>query len=373
MRNFGSMSFDEFDKRYEEPDLWSDSESEDYNPLPPPDETKSGPTEWDKYLPEIEQRSYASGPNSGYSKRGYFVIFNQESFYKKSGQILKRKGTDRDAAKIKKVMTALGFTVRVYKDYSRSEILDTLEKYRGADFSDCEMFGMAMLSHGLSDGRILTGRSQIQVNNLVDPIKMNETLHGKPKLFFIQACRGHGMHDGWQIRSTYEEQFGDESDYDNESLDGGSISNQHSDYRATQVSQRWATDADILVHFAQSEGFTSNRNPYWGSVFVLALCYFMKYAYQYELHDLLIRVNALVCLRETHTNNPKTDSKKQIPQIQSQLTKLLYLKPKPGLPLQSEVEKLEFEYCNVVVENGIANWDLGIPEQLLKKHFFNEK
>ena len=29
------------------------------------------------------------------------------------------------------------------------------------------------------------------------------------------------MHDGWQIRSTYEEHFGDESDYDNESLDGG--------------------------------------------------------------------------------------------------------------------------------------------------------
>ena len=51
--------------------------------------------------------SYASGPNSGYSKRGYFVIFNQESFYKKSGQILKRKGTDRDAAKIKKVMTGM--------------------------------------------------------------------------------------------------------------------------------------------------------------------------------------------------------------------------------------------------------------------------
>lgn len=46
------------------------------------------------------------------------------------------------------------------------------------------MFGMAMLSHGLSDGRILTGRSQIQVNNLVDPIKMNESLHGKPKVAF---------------------------------------------------------------------------------------------------------------------------------------------------------------------------------------------
>lgn len=29
------------------------------------------------------------------------------------------------------------------------------------------------------------------------------------------------MHDGWQIRSTYEEQFGDESDFENESLDGG--------------------------------------------------------------------------------------------------------------------------------------------------------
>jgi len=38
--------------------------------------------------------------------------------------------------------------------------------------------------------------------------------------------------------------------------------------------------------------------------------------YQHELHDLLIRVNAMVALRETHTGNPLTDGKKQIPQIQ---------------------------------------------------------
>ena len=54
----------------------------------------------------------------------------------------------------------------------------------------------------------------------------------------------------------------------------------------------------------------------------------------------------MVALRETHTANPASDGKKQMPQVQSQLTKLLYLKPKAG----GNTHVDEIEYCNDNVE-----------------------
>jgi len=56
----------------------------------------------------------------------------------------------------------------------------------------------------------------------------------------------------------------------------------------------------------------------------------MKTCYSNELLELLIRVNAMVALQESHTLNPSTNSKKQIPQIQSQLTKTPFFRIGPN-------------------------------------------
>ena len=37
------------------------------------------------------------------------------------------------------------------------------------------------------------------------------------------------------------------------------------------VQFKWPVDADVLIHYAQSEGVTSTRNPYVGSSFILGL------------------------------------------------------------------------------------------------------
>ena len=47
---------------------------------------------------------------------------------------------------------------------------------------DCEMFGMAVLSHGTKDGIVMTADCAIHVNAFVEPIKQNLTMLGKPKV-----------------------------------------------------------------------------------------------------------------------------------------------------------------------------------------------
>ena len=67
--------------------------------------------------------------------------------------------------------------------------------------------------------------------------------------------------------------------------------------------------------------------------------------------DILIRVNAMVALRETHTGSKESNGKKQMPQVQSQLTKLLYFKPREGG--NADLESIQYSNINVEVHNDV--------------------
>ncbi|CAG2249761.1 unnamed protein product [Mytilus edulis] len=56
------------------------------------------------------------------------------------------------------------------------------------DQTDCDCFGMAILSHG-ENGRISTRDGSISLENLIRKVKKCESLLGKPKLIFVQSCR----------------------------------------------------------------------------------------------------------------------------------------------------------------------------------------
>jgi hypothetical protein len=60
------------------------------------------------------------------------------------------------------------------------------------------------LSHG-EEGLIYGVDHSCEIEHLIAPFKSNPTLAGKPKLFFIQACRGTKLMDGMQNEKIYEE------------------------------------------------------------------------------------------------------------------------------------------------------------------------
>jgi len=55
------------------------------------------------------------------------------------------------------------------------------------DYSDCDCFAMAVLSHG-EEGLVYGKDGDIPIKKLVEPLKQCRTLYGKPKLFIVQVC-----------------------------------------------------------------------------------------------------------------------------------------------------------------------------------------
>ncbi|KAA8589150.1 hypothetical protein FQN60_010495, partial [Etheostoma spectabile] len=167
------------------------------------------------------------------------------------------------------------------------------------DHSKSASFACVLLSHG-DEGLIYGTDGAEKLEKLTECFKGDRcrSLVGKPKLFFIQACRG--------------------SD-----LDGGSF------FEADSVdaqTERIPVEADFLYAYSTAPGYYSWRNTTNGSWFMQSLCEMLKrFSGELELMQIMTRVNRMVALHfESSSNLPGFSGKKQIPCIVSMLTKDFY-------------------------------------------------
>ena len=126
-----------------------------------------------------------------------------------------------------------------------------------------------ILSHGDERGIHGVDDEVISIKKIVTKFQMNTSLAGKPKLFFIQSCRGRkpdgAVHspDNHQVIRNLDECF----------LPG----------------------SDTLVMHSSVKGYESYRSPENGSWFIITLIEQLnKYANQMHVMDILIRVNNIV-------------------------------------------------------------------------------
>lgn len=99
------------------------------------------------------------------------------------------------------------------------------------------------------------------------------------------------------------------------------------------------TLADILIMYSTTHGFYSYRNREKGSWFIQELCNQLEQYYKTTdlLSILTFVIGAVAYGKQTITSNEK-NSKKQLPHINSQLTKLLYFMPTPEKPVELQRE-----------------------------------
>jgi len=137
--------------------------------------------------------------------RGIAIIINNKNFINIEEP---RTGTDVDAAALVKLFTYLGFLTKCYKDLSADQMRNVLEEAANLDHKHYDCVLVAVLSHGsqklpqnhtnesLNELNIsldtVSGIDDefMRVSELVQLFVGNVSLHGKPKVFFIQACRG---------------------------------------------------------------------------------------------------------------------------------------------------------------------------------------
>ncbi|TDH07900.1 hypothetical protein EPR50_G00111240 [Perca flavescens] len=228
---------------------------------------------------------------------GTCLIINNKNFHS-STRMSARNGTDVDAAAAIETFSKLGYNVNVNNDQTVAEMKQLLSSASKEDHSKSASFVCVLLSHG--DEGVMYGTDGAEkLEELTKYFKGDrcKSLVGKPKLFFIQACRGAELDDG----------------IDTDSVDA-------------QTSERIPVEADFLYAYSTAPGYYSWRNVTNGSWFMQALCeMLMRFRGELELMQIMTRVNRKVALHfESSSNLPGFSGKKQIPCIVSMLTKDFY-------------------------------------------------
>ncbi|KAL0979186.1 hypothetical protein UPYG_G00181890 [Umbra pygmaea] len=238
--------------------------------------------------------------NMKYPNIGKCVIINNKNFEESTG-MSPRNGTDVDAAHAIKMFSRLGYKMQCVNDQTVKQIKELLQKVSQEDHSQSASFVCVLLSHG-DEGVFYGTDKTIELKNLTGYFKGDccKTLVGKPKLFFIQACRGNDLDGGIET-------------------DSRSVANDDS-------AERIPVEADFLYAYSTAPGYYSWRNTQNGSWFMQALYeMFQQYGNNLEIMQILTRVNHKVALDfESSSAIPGFSRKKQIPCIVSMLTKELY-------------------------------------------------
>lgn len=149
----------------------------------------------------------------------------------------KRFGSLKDVETLKTTLGKFNVTIKERPDQTKENILKMAEDEAKTDYSGFDFVMYIIMTHG-SHNKILTARDA-EYNLETDFINVtlkNKQLIGVPKVFIIQACRGH--------KETDSKPFVPPPQGPN----------------------------DILKLFSTYEGFVSIRDSYNGTVFIQELC-----------------------------------------------------------------------------------------------------
>ncbi|XP_052899157.1 caspase-like [Anopheles moucheti] len=241
-------------------------------------------------------------------RRGVAIILHHENFELMS----KREGSRRDRDTAITVLTNMQFDVRVYDDLRFEELQTVLERLAGEDHSASDCLLVMIMTHG--DDDVLYAYDGVYSVDVLFERFMGDacpTLLGKPKLFFVQACRGTEFDKGVKLR-----QCGLDED------------------NSTAHKYVIPTTADLLVMYSSYKGHVSWRSTVGGSWFIQALCAELEISWRHlELLQLLTAVSRRVAY-DYQSNVPQSETMnamKQMPSIVSMLTKLVYFPVKKEL------------------------------------------
>lgn len=252
-----------------------------------------------------------------YPSRGLMIIFNHEKF--KNSTLGHRNGTEHDLKQLKATFSEIGYTVQDYTDRTLDQVKRILFEASQDDHSNSMSLIIVMLTHGDYDGYLHVQDKRILVEELWKPFTADNcpTLSGKPKLFFLQACKGTLVDPGSFIKEKVLET-------ENFALYSKSCP-------SPNLPHVIPTLADILIFYSTAEGYPSFRNSTSGSWFIQALCSkfsdYLSSGEEVELMRILTAVSREVAYGYQANMTDRAmeiyHSSKQMPTVLTMLTKIL--------------------------------------------------
>ena len=208
-----------------------------------------------------------------------------------------RAGAKKDEEHFVSMFKFLGYTTSVHRNQSSTEMYAKMKELNQLDHSNYDSLVVCVSSHG--NQRAIYGSDSVEVNRdeFCNSIKSCPSLKGKPKLFFIQACR-------LPVVDADSNKDGEEGE-------------------ATPMTTPLHPDADMLIANASTPDNAAYITPYQGSWFAASLKRKLTdpaLIYGRTLSQLLQEVNREVCQQMGRTRN-KDETVNQCVEVTTRLRK----------------------------------------------------
>ncbi|KAK4323216.1 hypothetical protein Pmani_006067 [Petrolisthes manimaculis] len=270
------------------------------------------------HRPQASVDSHSLEYRMNHKKRGLALIIVYENYG--STDTMKRDSAQNDLEITVKAFKHLGFDTEEHWDLKRDDLKLVLKKVAATDHSQHDALAVIFMSHGglneknnreficVYDGKVDT--SVLWENFTAEKCP---SLAGKPKMFFIQACRGEATDKGIQLKKPK----------------GVGVSTDYFDPRKKE-DYVIPIHADMLRMWASYPGMYAFKSNYFGkkrSVFIHFLCQvILDDSHRDDLATLLLRVTREVAIEYESCcpNNRFLDRNKQIPYTFSTLMRKIY-------------------------------------------------
>jgi hypothetical protein len=244
-----------------------------------------------------------------YSWPGAVIIFNNKEFTDYNRYPV-RNGSEQDVFSLCTLFRGLNYeVVPPYINKTEAKMRKAIYEYATHDYTSYGCLIIFIMSHG-DKGKIISSDSEIiGLNEFITPLKGNHTLKSKPKIFFIQACRGINRmtvnDDGPQNNSLSSSVYSRYHDHEN--------------YLPKEV--------DFLFSYSTLEDYVSLRDPDDGSWYIQMLCKAIREEESKEISAILRYTQFLISkMAATNRNtNDEIVKVKMTATYEDRLTKLFYI------------------------------------------------
>ncbi|XP_061770922.1 caspase-2 isoform X1 [Nerophis ophidion] len=271
------------------------------------------------------------------SPRGLALVISNVTFNPCTAPDLDtRKGGEVDDEVLRKVFTELDYMVTVHRDLTAEDMKTCIETFRRRpDHRTMDSCVLCLLSHGVEGAVYGTDGQLLQLEWVFEAFDNARCplLQNKPKMFFVQACRGDDLDSGVEqidgpgrtsSPSCEQRDAGREGTEDAGSRQGGELG-----LPRIKLPQR----SDMICGFATLKGqricTAAMRNTKRGSWYIQELnTALRRRAADTHLADILVQVNGRIKEREGYAPGTSHHRCKEMSEFTSSFCKDLYFFPK---------------------------------------------
>ncbi|XP_066540001.1 caspase-2 isoform X2 [Hoplias malabaricus] len=268
------------------------------------------------------------------SPRGLALVLSNVHFEPALSELDTRRGGEVDEEVLRRLFTELDFTVVLCKDLTVKAMQDCIEQFvRRQEHAKFDCCAVCLLSHGVEGSIYGTDGQLLELDWVFERFDNARCplLQNKPKMFFVQACRGEEMDSGVDQLDGEEHteptccEQSDAGREEKSERQNGARDQTEREILRVKLPQR----SDMICGFATLKGTAAMRNTKKGSWFIQELNTAMRLrGRDTHLSDILVQVNGRIKEREGYAPGSAHHRCKEMSEFTSSLCKDLYLFPK---------------------------------------------